>query len=53
MLYELGVVDADRALLETEGNGDGHVEWPNWPLMVGRNGGAILELHELTQSIAL
>ncbi|CAN0232461.1 unnamed protein product [Ectocarpus sp. 12 AP-2014] len=53
MLYELGVVDADRALLETEGNGDGDVEWPKWPLKVGRTGGAILELHDLTQSIAL
>ncbi|CAM9275810.1 unnamed protein product [Ectocarpus sp. 8 AP-2014] len=53
MLYELGVVDADRALLETEGNGDGDGEWPKWPLKVGRTGGVILELHELTQSIAL
>ncbi|CAN0142517.1 unnamed protein product, partial [Ectocarpus fasciculatus] len=53
MLYELGVVEADRALLETDGCGDGQGEWPNWPLTVGRKGGAILELHDLTQSIAL
>ena len=70
MLYELGVVDADRALLETDesstfngtksGNGSSlkggmnvDISWPMWPLKVGATGTAILELHDLTLSIAL
>lgn len=65
MLYELGVVEADRAALETEDNSTGTsntgsnkdgqvaIPWPMWPLKVGANGSAILELHDLTLSVAL
>eukprot|EP00752_Nemacystus_decipiens_P012955 g11464.t1 len=67
MLYELRVVEADRSFLETEDNAtpaattnsgkDGQgpivIPWPTWPLKVGPNGGAILELHDLPLSIAL
>lgn len=62
MLYELGVVEADRAFLETEDStttttsnedGQGVILWPTWPLTVGASGSAFLELHDLTLSIAL
>lgn len=57
MLYELGVVEADGAFLEAEdsSNKDGQVviPWPTWPLSVGANGSAILELHDLPLSVAL
>ncbi len=67
MLYELGVVEADQALLETDessstsastnsrvgGGQQVDIPWPMWPLKVGTKGTAILELHDLTLSIAL
>lgn len=72
MIYELGVVEADRSFLETEesttpttgtasNNKDGHgqgrgqvgIPWPTWPLKVLPTGSAILELHDLTLSVAL
>lgn len=53
MLYELGVVEADLALLETEDDGDSKADWPMWPLKMAANGNFVVELHDLTQSTAL
>lgn len=53
MLYELGVVEADLELLETEDDGDSKADWPMWPLKIAADGSVVLELHDLTQSTAL
>lgn len=52
MLYELGVVEEDKALLETE-DGDSEADWPTWPVKIAADGSVVLELHDLTQSTAL